>query len=295
MVLDLQNKSQTRDLFTQNLSRHKDKLSPTGKSVADFIDQNRHSILGLSALEIGLETGTSDATVIRSIQTLGFTGLRDLKDTLRHWLDEAESAVEKMAKTTTDLGDNTQSAIDFVVSSQMAALEALGSEENRTEASKAVQLICEATGVGIFGIAASGIVATYAARLFTRSGIPSVAFNQTGVMLPESLLQMRRGDVLVMLLHGRAHREALTALAEAKRLEVPVIMILGRSDAPLRSEAAASLVLPRQKADKVALHSQTLFALEALHLAVSAANPNRSIDTLDRLMTMRNEVRPFSR
>ena len=291
----MKNSFQARDRYSENFAKRRKKLSPSGLIVAEFIEQNKHSVLGLSALEIGLETGTSDATVIRSIQTLGFSGLLDLKNALEHWLNEAESAVVKLAKTSSDIGSDVDGAIDFVISSQTAALGTLGSEENRAELQKAVDLIAKAKGVGIFGIAASGIIAEYGARLFTRSGIPGKAYTRTGVTLPESLLQMQEGDVLIMLLHGRAHREALTTLAEAKRLNVPVVLISGRSDAPLRSEATACIVLPRQKADKIALHSQTLFALETLHLACATTQADRSLEALNRLMIMREEVRPFSR
>ena len=291
----MKNSFQARDRYSENFAKRRKKLSPSGLIVAEFIEQNKHSVLGLSALEIGLETGTSDATVIRSIQTLGFSGLLDLKNALEHWLNEAESAVVKLAKTSSDIGSDVDGAIDFVISSQTAALGTLGSEENRAELQKAVDLIAKAKGVGIFGIAASGIIAEYGARLFTRSGIPGKAYTRTGVTLPESLLQMQEGDVLIMLLHGRAHHEALTTLAEAKRLNVPVVLISGRSDAPLRSEATACIVLPRQKADKIALHSQTLFALETLHLACATTQADRSLEALNRLMIMREEVRPFSR
>ncbi len=286
---------QVKDRFGEQLAKRKDRLSPTSLAVAGFIDANRHGVLGLSALEIGLEAGTSDATVIRTIQALGFTGLRDLKDTLGVWLSEVESPVEKMSNTTLSLGQDTNATIDFVINSQKAALDALGSSLNREAIAKAVPLIAQATGVGIFGIAANGIIAEYGARLFSRSGIPGKAFNLTGVALAENLLQMAKGDVLIMLLHGRAHREATTTLAEAKRLAVPVVMILGREDASLRAQADASLVLPRQKSQNVALHSQTLFALEALHLGVSSLAPDRSVQTLDRLVTLRKDVRPYSR
>jgi DNA-binding MurR/RpiR family transcriptional regulator len=284
-----------KDRFGMQLAKKRSSLSPSALNVANFIDTNRHAVLGLSALEIGLETGTSDATVIRAVQTLGFSGLRDLKDTLSNWLGHVESAVEKMANTSQNLGNEVTAAIDFTLESQRAALDALGSEENRENAEKAVQLISNARALGVFGIGASGVIAEYTARLFTRSGILSTAYNKTGIALAESLLHMQEGDVLLMLLHGRAHREATTTLAEAQRLNIPVIMILGRHDAPLRPQASASLVLPRFKADNVALHAQSVFAVEALHLGVSMLNTERSIDSLERLLTMRKNIRPFSR
>lgn len=295
MSQETKNVIRSKDRFGDQLTKRRHNLSPGALAVADFININRHTVLGLSALEIGMETGTSDATVIRTIQSLGFTGLRDLKDTLTAWLGQVESPVEKMAKTSHSLGSDADAAIDFTIESQKAALDALGSEENRANAAKAIQLIADAKAVGIFGIAASGIIAEYGARLFSRSGIPGKAYNRTGVTLAESLLQMSKGDVLIMLMNGRAHREATTTLTEAQRLNIPVIMILGRENAPLRPHAAASLVLPRHKADKVALHSQALFALEALHLGVSTLTAERSLETLDRLITMRKNIRPFSR
>ncbi len=288
-------RTRIKDIYGTKLESRRASLSPGALAVAEFINNNRHVVLGLSALEIGLEVGTSDATVVRLSQTLGFSGLRDLKETLSHWLEQVESPVEKMRRTSDGIGNDTRDTIDFVIESQKAALDALGSEENRQAAQVAIDLISNAKAVGIFGIAASGVIAAYCGRLFSRSGIPAKVYNQTGVALAESLLQMARGDVLIMLLHSRAHSEAITALTEAKRLDVPVIMILGDSQAALRSQVAASLVLPRTKAQNVALHSQALFAIEALHLGVSMANSQRSIDTLERLVEMRKTIRPYSR
>lgn len=288
-------KLRTKDRYGEQLAKRKANLSPGALTVAEFINVNRHAILGLSALEIGLETGTSDATVIRAVQSLGFSGLRDLKDTLSQWLGQTESAKEKLTNTSMKLGQNSDSAVDFVIDSQMAALTALGSEENRENIAKAIKLISAAKAVGFFGIAANSIIAEYGARLFTRSGIPGKVFNRTGVMLAESLLQMAEGDVLVMLLHSRAHREATTTLTEAERLGIPVIMILGKEDAPLRAQAAANIVLPRKKTDHTALHSQALFALEALHIGVSMHDTERSIKSVDRMLTLRKSIRPYSR
>ncbi len=284
-----------KDVFSDRLAKRKDRLTPGALSVAEFINANKHGILGLSAREIGVETDTSDATVIRTIQTLGFAGLRDLKDTLSAWLGHVDSPVEKMALTSQALGSDADAAIEFTIQSQRSALEALGTPENRAAAATAIELIANATSVGIFGIAASGIIAQYGARLFSRSGITGKAYTETGVALAESLLQMQTGDVLIMILHSRAHREATATLTEAQRLGVPVIMILGREDAPLRNHAAASLVLPRFKAENVALHSQAMFALEALHLGVSSITANRSVATLERLVTIRKNIRPYSR
>ncbi len=52
---------------------------------------------------------------------------------------------------------------------------------------------------GIFGIGASGILAEYTARLFSRIGLPAYVMNRTGFSLAEQLIGLQRGDVLIMM------------------------------------------------------------------------------------------------
>lgn len=284
-----------RDLFGDHLERRRDSLSPRLLEVANYIDRNRHAVLGMSALEIGFETETSDATVIRAIQALGFAGLRELKATLETWLGQTDSPVEKMAMTTTALHEDIDAAIDFVLHSQRTTVEALSTPENRAAMAEAVNILAAASGVCVFGIGASGIIAEYSARLFTRSGLPGTALSATGIALAEQMLAMRSGQALIMMLHGRAHREATTIIGEAKRLGMPIVIILGQQDSPLRAQAQCSILLPRAKADQVSLHAPTLVAVEALHIAVSARIAPKALRTLDRLLALRRDIRPYSR
>lgn len=46
-------------------------------------------------MEIAALLKTSDATVVRAIQALGFAGLRDLKQTLEQWFGPVVSSSEK--------------------------------------------------------------------------------------------------------------------------------------------------------------------------------------------------------
>ncbi len=51
----------------------------------------------------------------------------------------------------------------------------------------------------LFGIGASGILAEYTARLFSRIGLPAYVMNRTGFSLAEQLIGLQRGDVLIMM------------------------------------------------------------------------------------------------
>lgn len=277
------------------MKKKRDTLSPGLLAVAEYIDKHRHAVLAKSALEIGREIGTSDATVIRAIQALGFEGLVDLKDTLESHLGETDSPSEKMAATTNDLLDNTNSAIDFVVADMGYAMQSLSSEDNRRAMASAVSLLSTARKIGVFGIGASGIIGTYASRNFVRAGYPSYALNQTGIMLAEQLLQMEPGDVLLILAQGRPHREVMTAIAEAERLSIPIVAIVGKEETALAQHATAAIVLPRAKTEKVAMHGASLVCVEALTLGLAGKNRDLTLSTLDRLMELRQQIRPNKR
>ena len=290
-----QRKIRRIDRFGERLKNRRASLSPSLLSVADYIDQHRHAVLGKSALEIAAETGTSDATVIRAIQALGFEGLLDLKDTLEAHIGETDSPSEKMAATTEELKNSVNSAIDFVIHDHRNAMEALSSAANREGIKDAVGLLLNAKRIGIFGIGASGVLATYAARLFSRNGYPAYALNLTGIALAEQLLTMEEGDALVMMAYGRAHREGMTTIGEAERLGIPIVMLLGQEDTVLRKHADASIVIPRAKIEHVALHGPTLVCLESIMLALATAARETTLQSLDRLLTLRSSIRPSKR
>lgn len=290
-----QRKIRRIDRFGERLKNRRASLSPSLLSVADYIDQHRHAVLGKSALEIAAETGTSDATVIRAIQALGFEGLLDLKDTLEAHIGETDSPSEKMAATTEELKNSVSSAIDFVIHDHRNAMEALSSVANREGIRDAIGLLLNAKRIGIFGIGASGVLATYAARLFSRNGYPAYALNLTGIALAEQLLTMEEGDALVMMAYGRAHREGMTTIAEAQRLGMPIVMLLGQEDTVLRKHADASIVIPRAKTEHVALHGPTLVCLESIMLALATAARETTLQSLDRLLTLRSSIRPSKR
>ncbi|MAL41371.1 MAG: MurR/RpiR family transcriptional regulator [Thalassospira sp.] len=260
--------------------------------VAEYIRDNLSATLSQSALEIAHITDTSDATVIRTVQAVGFTGLRDLKETIEGFFIATNSPTAKMASTTSDVANDADTAIDFMVEDQLNAMRELGQPHNRAGMRKAVELLSGANRIGVSGIGASGIIASYAARLFSRSGYPAYELNRTGISLAEQLIEVGSGDVIVMLGHGRLHREASATVAEAERLSVPLIGIVTSDKSPLIKIAEAAIVLPRSKSDQVALHAPMMCCLETMMIGLAAANPAKPLATLERIVEIRNRIRP---
>ncbi|WP_233592539.1 MurR/RpiR family transcriptional regulator [Erwinia psidii] len=272
------------DLYGERFRACQHQLSSRLFAVAQYINQHRMAVLNKTAMEIAAETQTSDATVIRAIQALGFSGLRDVKNVLKGALIETLSFPARLATTVSALTPDANSSVDFVLDSYRLSCEMLSSGQNRVAISQATMLLQSAKRIAVFGIGASSLLAEYAVRLFNRNGNAAYPLNRTGAALSEQLVTMGRGDVLVMLAQRSAHREGITTVTEAQRLEVPVILLTGTPDAAFVDYADTVILIPRSaEAGKIPVHGTPLICLEMLVLALAAAAPEVPMLTANRL------------
>ncbi len=105
--------------------------SPRLRAVVSYINDNREVVLEHTAMEIATATQTSDATVVRAIQALGFAGLRELKQTMERWFGTSVTSAEKMRSTVTALSSDVNSSIDFVLEGHQRVCEVLSRADNR--------------------------------------------------------------------------------------------------------------------------------------------------------------------
>lgn len=284
------------DVLAERLRAREKQLSPRLLAVARYLDQQRETVLESTAMEIALANQTSDATVIRAIQALGFRGLRDLKETLKVWFGPALTSEDKMVTTVSEVTSDVSSAIDFVLSGHRHACEVLSQPQNRVAVADAVTLLSEARAVTIFGINASGILADYSVRLLNRIGLPAFSLNRSGVALAEQMLAMQRGDVLVMMAQQSAHREGTTVVREAKRLGIPLILLTNATDSFFAREADVVINVPRGgEKGRIPLHGTIMVCLEMLILSVASAMPQRTVKTMKRLQDFYRGLKPAAK
>ncbi|APG16378.1 RpiR family transcriptional regulator [Kosakonia radicincitans] len=281
------------DVYGERFRARAHTLSPRLQAVARYINENRDVVLEHTAIEIAAATQTSDATVVRAIQALGFAGLRDLKQTLEHWFGPAISSAEKMSTTVNALACDVNSGIDFVLEGHQHTCEVLSAPDNRYAIAQAVALLVGARQVAIFGIGASGILAEYTARLFSRIGLPATPLNRTGIALSEQLINLQRGDVLIMMAQKSAHREGLTTLKEARRLGMPVILLTNATDSRFSQQADVIIQVPRGgEKGKIPLHGTVLLCLEMIVLSVASATSQQAIKTVKRINEFHRGLKP---
>jgi DNA-binding MurR/RpiR family transcriptional regulator len=269
------------------------RFGTAGLRVAKFIDENRQIVLASSAAALGARIGTSDATVLRTIQTLGFASLADLKTAILK-SGTTSTPADDMRRTLVDLEKTTGEALDSVLQVHQEGLDILQSATCRAQIAAAVRVLDGAERIAVFGIGPSSALATYVSILLGRSGRPSRTINATGSMLADQLLDLRAGDALLVLAYGRLYREVKALFAEAKALSLPTVLITEADDTPLAKLADVCVAIPRGRPGHAALHGATLVGLEALILSLAAANPDAALASLDNLNRLRRatEARP---
>ena len=268
------------------LRRANQQLGAAGVRVAKFIDENRPVVLASSAAALGARIGTSDATVLRTVQTLGFAGLADLKRAILN-AGTVSTPADDMRRTLVDLEKTTGEALDGILRAHAEGLAVLQSRKCRAQIAAGVGVLDGADRIAVFGIGPSAALATYVSILLARSGRRSRTINATGSMLADQLLDLGAGDALLILAYGRLYREVKAVFAEAKALRLPTVLVTEADDTPLAKLADVCLVIPRGRPGQMALHGATFVGLEALVLSLAAAKPTAALASLDNLNRLR--------
>jgi len=166
-------------------------------------------------------------------------------------------------------------------------LDVLRSEKCRDQMAEGVRILDGAGRIVVFGIGPSSALANYVSVLLARSGRRSRTISATGSMLADQLLDLGKGDALLILAYGRLYREVKALFAEAKALRLPTVLVTEADDTPLAKLADVCVAIPRGRPGQMALHGATLVGLEALVLSLAAAKPEAALSSLDNLNRLR--------
>jgi len=276
------------------LRQAKQRLGAAGLRVAKFIDENRQIVLASSAAALGARIGTSDATVLRTVQTLGFTSLADLKSAILK-SGAVSTPADDMRRTLVDLKKVTGEALDGIMQAHSEGLHVLRSRKCHAQIAAGVRVLEGAERIAVFGIGPSSALATYVSMLLARSGRRSRTISATGSMLADQLLDLGAGDGLLLLAYGRLYREVKAVFAEAKALRLPTVLVTEADDTPLAKLADVSVAIPRGRPGQMALHGATLVGLEAMVLSLAVAKPNAALASLENLNRLRRATEAQSK
>lgn len=275
--------------FDERVAAKLDRLSPAETQVARFFQQNREEVLVASASALASKIGTSDATVVRTTKTLGYSGMDELRRQLAAELRLNLSPASRLARTLGEV-DDPKSAFGTTLDIHVKALEDLRRDVSPELFQATVDYLTAARRVFIFGIGPSSAMANYFAIQLGRFGIVSASLTQTGLLLADGLHGLRQGDLVIILAYGRIYRELETLLDHAHRIGLATVLLTDTLGPALRKRVDLVLPVARGRADGLSMHTATLGLIEALLVGVAAKRPKETISNLQLLNDLRAEI-----
>ena len=279
------------DTFEARLARTD--LGVAGRRVAQIVARNPVAALASSAASLASQAKTSDATVIRTVQALGYAGIAELKQALAASLSSVRrpsTPADDMRVTLAGLEGAALRSVDAVLDAHDAAVSAIRSTDFRDQLGRVLPILDSARRIAVFGIGPSAPLARYAVILLSRAGLDTLALDASGVALADQMLSLREGDAVLAMAYGRPYREALGLLGHTQDLSVPFVLITDSAGGALATQADALLSVPRGRRGHVALHAGTVLALEIVVLALAASRQDRALERLELLNRLRSAV-----
>lgn len=277
------------DLITQSL--HPDSgVTPTTRRIAQFIHDNRALALASSAAELAEKLGISDATVIRSVQAMGFASLAKLRAALISGLTSTHTPAAALTRTIKDTGSDLSEAIGGILDTQIEMASTLKNQIIRQKIAQAIRALHPCTRVAVFGIGPSYSLADYICRVMKRHGRISFPIGSTGRLFADDLILLHPTDAIVVMVYGTLSREVAILCHEAQRQALPIVLITDGISA--RDVPPDTIIIPtiRGKKEHIVMHSTTVAILEAIAYGLSIASQDYTLQTLDRLNNFRNKI-----
>lgn len=265
-------------------------LSPAEERVAAFFAQHREEVVFLSAMEIAARLDTSDATVIRAAQSLGYGGLPALKTELRDALRTRATPTLRLGRSLEDLGDEPTDVLEHVLATEIQLLHDARETLRAADFARALDLLVRAERVIVQGLGPNAPLAEYFAARLRRMRRAALSVGARGQALADALLDMRKGDVVVVLAYDRQNPETELILERAKDLRVPSILVTDTLGLALAGQFTVALSARRAGGGMFHLSAITVVVLDALLFGLAGRDRAGALGAAEELQQLRARV-----
>ncbi|MBM4420138.1 MAG: MurR/RpiR family transcriptional regulator [Chloroflexi bacterium] len=264
------------------------RLAPSERAVAAFFVEHRDEASFLPAAEIARRLGVSNATVIRTAQALGYRGLPDLRRELGESLRARANAIGRLGKSLDALAGGD--LLDHFLADQIAILEEARHSIAPKDHAAAVALLASAERVLVYAMGPLAGLAEYFVRTLRRFGWSALVMSERGMGVADELMELRRGDVLLMVAFERVVPDVEVALDAAKERGVKSVLLTDSLGLALRGRYSIGLAVKRGEAGGFPLVAVVVAVLESLLMGIAGQERTRTVAALQRLDALRREI-----
>jgi RpiR family transcriptional regulator, carbohydrate utilization regulator len=265
-------------------------LIPSEATVAKALLEHADDIASWSAARLAAVTGTSPATVIRTCQSLGFTGLNEFREALTR--ADTDGATGHAGQ-----GDDVAAALERTVAAGIDQLQAMVSILDRDEFARAVTALAEARRVLMVTMSDLAMLGQYAVFHFALVGRTAEA--PTDAITMHALADMLQpGDVCLAVGHTGTNALTIRICQAAAAAGATVIAVTSFAQGALVDLADIHLAVgtphPEVLTDSTTrIRVGQMLLIDALQNALAAQlSTAKHTETMLRTVTQYTYIRP---
>jgi len=275
----------------RRIREHWNEFTPASRAVCRSLSEmSPERLLYLSATELGQVSKTSNATVIRTLQSLGYAGLAELKDLVAA-PSRSTGRQERLRSRMAATGGDPEQVWERVLTESIQRIELLNEHLSTEAFGEAVRLVLDAREVATYGFGANYVVAEHLTLKLNRLGLRSRCMTTAGFRLADDLLAVGADDVVVVIAPGRMATDAEVVIDRARAVGAGIVLLSEQTVAErLADDVTVALHVPKTVTGITAELLTTIVTTDALAQAVAAADTERTLESAHTLESLRQQL-----
>ncbi|WP_432132516.1 MurR/RpiR family transcriptional regulator [Streptomyces tendae] len=268
-------------------------LSTSERTMAQYLaSAPAEQIMFASAQQLGTASGTSNATVVRTLQHLGYAGLPALKRELAADFTASQAPEVRLKQRISHVGQDLESIWGDVFDEAQERIEQARRLTSTKSFERAVEALASAREVLCYGVAACEVGARHLTLSLGRLGRRSRFSGATGFAFADDLLPVSQGDAVVIFQPAR-HLHELTVLVErARAVGAAIVLITDELGEPFGDRVDAVLTAPHTPTGNTNESLTGLLVADALLLAMTTLDETRAVEHSHQLTALRERLVP---
>jgi DNA-binding MurR/RpiR family transcriptional regulator len=270
-----------------------DELSAAERTVAQYlVSAPAEQVMFASAQELGTASGTSNATVVRALQRLGYAGLPALKRELAADFTSALAPEVRLRQRIAHVGQDLQTIWNDVFDETQDRIDQCRRLTGTDALQQAVAALADAREVLCYGVAACELAARHLALALGRIGRRARFVGATGFALADPLLSLAQGDTVVIFQPGRPLSELTVLVERARSVGAKVVFVTDELGEAFEERVDAILTAPHTPTGITNEALTGLVVADALLLALTTLDETRAVEHSHQLTALREQLLP---
>jgi DNA-binding MurR/RpiR family transcriptional regulator len=259
--------------------RSQSNLSSTRQRLLRQILEESNETFFLSSREMGKRYNVNPATIIRTIQALGYEKFADFANDLReHFVTKITPYHAMKAAVATDqsVGDRVQRSVD----KDLANLNEFRANLDADQIVEIANRISLARRITVIGVDFAASLASLLAYGLLRLGFDVDAPVGSSGVMQNRMKIMTPKDLLIAISFGRGLRETIEAVKGARRRNIPSIGITDGDTTPIAKYCDTYIVASTARSSFIDSYVAPTAALNAILVACAHSQSERSLEHL---------------